>query len=134
MTVLTAERRAPAKPRAFTLNALYLALLGTDLLLLGGWVAGQVVADPLLLATGWPADLVRGVGLLCLAGAALILFAGPRLLRAIPWVNVASALLTALVVLVDHAFMTWTGIGLLLALAVVDAEFAWFQFRALKRG
>lgn len=133
MTVLTAEGRTPAKPRSFTLNALYLAILGTDLLLFGGWVAGLVLADPALLAADWPAQVIRAAGLACLAGACLILFAGPAVLRAIPWANLASATLLALLVVLYHAFLTWTGIGLLLALAVVDAEFAWFQFRALKR-
>jgi len=121
-----------SRPPAFTWNAAYLALLGTDLLLFAGWIVELAVADPMLKATMQLDLYVRGLGVFCLGAAALTILGVRTWMLALPMFNAVSAIMTLAIAVAGFGSLTGAGVALMLVLALIDAEFAWFQRRIVR--
>lgn len=124
---------------AFYAGAAADIVLGLDLLLFGGWLAGLLLPGQPELFGLSTAALLRVVGAaLLIAGLDTILLARSegrlgRLLPAVPALNWAFAAAMALVLVAGHAALSAVGAVLVAALGVGSVVLALLQQRALAR-
>lgn len=141
VTLAARHVQPPAGRRrgAFYAGAAVDILLGLDLLLFGGWIAGLLLPGAPELFGLSAAAVLRGLGLaLLIVGADTILLARSegrlgRLLPAIPALNWAFAAALALALIAGFDALSGAGAALVAALAAGSVVFALLQQRALSR-
>lgn len=136
----TADRDPVLTPAVwpFYLNAAIDAVLGLDLLLFAGWIAGLILPGDADIAGIAAPALLRGIGVvLLIAGVETAVMARSparwrRGLWAIAGLNAAAAALLAADLLFAAGMLSAIGILLMIALAAGSLALAVLQIRALR--